>query len=89
VAQHVLDEMEKDETFSERAMRTRLGSNLDRFGPSYYAGFCIPGELPVDDIRTELAADAAGVDDASASRSARDYLYQVLQQRHPCSAQSQ
>jgi len=82
VAENVVNELEKTETFSERAMRTRLGITLEQFGPSYYAGFCIPLEVPVATIHADLR-DAAN-SNASREVNARDYLYEILQSRYPC-----
>jgi hypothetical protein len=40
VTYNVAAEYERTESFSERAMRTRLGPRLQRF-PSYFAEFCL------------------------------------------------
>jgi hypothetical protein len=87
VVDSVVREMETQESFSERAIRTRLGNTLERFGPSYYAGFCIPADLPMDTIVEELL-DAAQQDiDHAGQENARDYVYRLLQSRHPCQEQ--
>jgi len=82
VAENIVSELREEEPFTERAMRTRLGLTLDRFGPSYYADFCIPAELPVATIRGDIqkAPEPTG----ATGVNARDYLYQLLQTRYPC-----
>ncbi len=89
VVDSVVREIETQESFSERAIRTRLGNTLERFGPSYYAGFCIPGDLPMEAIVEELL-DAAQQDihHAGQDDNARDYVYRLLQSRHPCQDQA-
>ncbi len=41
VTLNVADEYEKEESFSERAIRIRFGSRIKTFGSSYYAEFCL------------------------------------------------
>jgi hypothetical protein len=87
VVDRVVSEIETEESFSERAIRTRLGNTLARFGPSYYAGFCIPGDLSMDTIVEELLGAAQEEVDHTGKQNARDYLYGLLQARHPCEEQ--
>jgi hypothetical protein len=84
VAENVVTEMGRGETFSDRAIRTRLGITLERYGPSYYAGFCLPADLSTDTLLAELrdAATEEAVDPGQ--HNARDYLYRLLQLKHPC-----
>ena len=51
---NVADEYDKKETFTERAIRTRLGSRIERYGPSYYAEFCLGEPVPLKAV-VELA----------------------------------
>jgi len=84
VAENIVSEMQAEESFSERAIRTRLGNSIDRFGPSYYAGFCIPGDRPMEAILTELRAAAQDESELAREYNARDFLYQLLQKQYPC-----
>jgi hypothetical protein len=84
VIENVVADMEESETFSERAMRTRLGITMDRFGPSYYADFCIADEMPVTEIRKVLLEETSSHSTADSPVSARDYVYRMLQLRYPC-----
>jgi hypothetical protein len=87
VVDRVVTEIQTEESFSERAIRTRLGNTLASFGPSYYAGFCIPADLSMDTIVEELLGAAQEEVDDTGEQSARDYLYGLLQARHPCEDQ--
>lgn len=51
---------------------------------SYYAGFCVPAELPAAEIRAAiLALQTAGTGKESAGY-ASNYLYQLLEAQYPC-----
>lgn len=82
VTLNVAQELEQKESFGQRAYRTRLGQRLERFGPSYFAGFCIPLPVPLqeiaDRVREMLAAEPA-VDE-----SARELVYRSLRSYYPC-----
>src|SRR5210317_1975240 len=41
VARNVVGEYDQEESFSERAARTRIGNSLERFGASVYAEYCL------------------------------------------------
>ncbi len=79
---NVAREVAQRESYSERAYRTRLGRQLDRYGPSYYAGICLGNPAPIgeaiDHIRDSL--DAAKNPDELAS----EFVYQFLTERFPC-----
>lgn len=85
VAERVVGEMREEESFSQRAMRTRLGIVADRYGPSYYAGFCIPADMGVDVIVSELREAMIRDSGTYREKNARDYVYDLLQTEHPCS----
>lgn len=89
VAERIVSEMEEEESFSERAIRTRLGNTLERFGDSYYAGFCISGDLSMETILMELTEAAQDETDDTSQQNARDYLYTLLKDRHPCEEQAE
>lgn len=84
VVENVVTEMGKQETFSERAIRTRLGKTQERYGPSYYAGFCISADLSMDTILAELREAARQDVSDTSQHNTRDYLYRLLQAKHPC-----
>ena len=81
VSENVAMEIERDK-LRDRAVRTRIKQRLERYGPSYFAGFCIPQPVPlqniVDLIKAELKTDAN-------SASARELVYNVVRKNYPCS----
>lgn len=83
VGENIVREMQEQESFSERATRTRMGAALERFGPSYYAGFCIGPETTVANILLELQ-NAPRQQARDVGQNARDFLYQFLRARYPC-----
>lgn len=82
VTMNVERALAREESFSERAFRTRLGSRMDRYGPSFFADFCIPTPVPLQDIVTSLVTDLGKVDDRA--EPAREFLYRHLRQNYPC-----
>lgn len=88
VALNVTRELAGEETFSERAFRTRLGKRLERFGPSYLAEFCIPGPESLGSIKDHVEAELLSRRErGDMSGSARELVYQVLRQHYPCEVQ--
>jgi len=83
VLNNVTKEYERDETFSERAARTRIGRRLDRYGPSVYAEYCFGDPVPLADVVEHVIADLA---DGSADKHplARDVVYRSLRTHYPC-----
>ena len=82
VAMNVEREISRDESYSQRAFRTRLGPRMDRYGPSYFADFCIPTPVPLVDIVDGVIADLRDV--ADRSEPARDFVYRHLRRQYPC-----
>ena len=84
VTYNVADEYERDETFTERAIRTRGGSRLDRFGPSYYAEFCLGEPLPLKSVVELIVTDLLDNERAANQPLARDFVYTTLRREFPC-----
>lgn len=82
VTMNVARELERKETFSERAVRTRIGNRLDRYGPSVYAEFCIPQPVPLSEITGHVARLLSGA--VASDEPARDTVYRVLRKYYPC-----
>ncbi|MDZ4729971.1 MAG: Rap1a/Tai family immunity protein [Xanthomonadales bacterium] len=80
----VSDEYERDETFTERATRTRIGTRVKRYGASVYAGYCLGDPLPLRDVVRKVVADLADAGKVSASPLARDLVYSTLTSAYPC-----
>ena len=84
VTYNVANEYDRDETFTERAIRTRLGSRIDRYGPSYYAEFCLGEPLPLAEVVRVVVADLLQLESLEGRELARDVVYATLRTEYPC-----
>ncbi len=84
VTYNVADEYDRDETFTERAIRTRLGSRIDRYGPSYYAEFCLGEPVPLAEVVRVVIADLLQIESFEGQELARDVVYATLRREYPC-----
>jgi hypothetical protein len=80
----VANEYDRDETFTERAIRTRLGSRIERYGPSYYAEFCLGEPVPLAEVARVVIADLLELEDLEGRELARDVVYATLRDEFPC-----
>ncbi|MCG8434553.1 MAG: hypothetical protein MJA83_11025 [Gammaproteobacteria bacterium] len=82
VTYNVADEYEKDESLTERAVRTRLGNRIKQYGGSFYAEFCVGQPVPIAAVVKNV------IDDLDARRSvegrAREAVYASLRKHYPC-----
>lgn len=86
VTYNVASEYDREETFTERAIRTRLGQRIERFGPSYYAEFCLGQPLPLKTVVQKVVNDLNDADRVTNQPLARDFVYTTLRQEFPCEA---
>jgi hypothetical protein len=86
VARNVVEEYEKEESFSQRAARTRIGNRLARYGSSVYADFCLGDPVPLKEVVERVVADAQKEELVKANPLARDLVYQTLREHYPCKA---
>jgi phosphosulfolactate phosphohydrolase-like enzyme len=84
VTYNVAAEYDRDETFTERAIRTRLGSRIERYGPSYYAEFCLGEPVPLAAVVEIVVADLLSLDSLDGRELARDVVYATLRREYPC-----
>lgn len=84
VARNVVKEYEKDESYSQRAARTRIGNRLERYGSSVYADFCLGDPVPLKEVVERVVADAQDDARVKADPLARDLVYRSLRQHYPC-----
>jgi len=84
VTQNVVGEFDKEETFSERAARTRIGNRLERFGSSVYAEFCLGDPVPLREVVEHVVEDATDRERVAANPRARDLVYETLRDHYPC-----
>ncbi len=83
VAENVLDEIDREESISERAIRTRVHGRLRSQGSSYYAEFCIGDPVPIvsviGHVIEELKSRASLAD-----ITARSIVYASVREYYPC-----
>ena len=84
VTYNVANEYDRDETFTERAIRTRLGSRIERYGPSYYAEFCLGEPVPLAEVVKVVIADLSQLKNLEGRELARDVVYSTLRRAYPC-----
>jgi len=84
VTMNVADEYDREETFSERAIRIRVGHRLDSFGSSYYAEFCLGEPVALAEVVDKVAASLRQEPPLSDSALARDRVYLTLREHYPC-----
>lgn len=84
VTRNVVKEYDDEETFSERAARTRIGNRMERFGSSVYAEFCLGDPVPLKEVVEHVVEDATDVHRVAANPLARELVYQTLRDHYPC-----
>jgi hypothetical protein len=84
VAYNVADEYGRQETPTERAIRARLGSRIERFGSSYYAEFCLGEPLPLAEVASKVITDLMQLENLEGRELARDVVYETLRREYPC-----
>jgi hypothetical protein len=81
----VEDILNREETFSERAIRTRMPSSADRSRAANLAGFCLGDPLPLRDVVDAVVADLdAIVEDKEQETAAMEIVYASLKRHFPC-----
>jgi len=84
VTRNVVGEYDKDESFSERAARTRIGTRLERYGASVYADFCLGDPVPLKEVVEHVVQDATDPQRVAANPLARELVYQTIREHYPC-----
>ena len=84
VTLNVAAEFEEEETFSQRAIRTRLSSRLNQYGSSYYAEFCLGAPVPLAEVVGLVVADLGTGNLNGNLKSAREVVYLTLRSHYPC-----
>jgi len=83
VAENVVAEFEGEESFTERAIRTRVGSRLKTFGPSVYAEFCVGQPDPIVDVVRHVIEELDRYEDLEGIQ-AQAVVYSSLRRHYPC-----
>jgi hypothetical protein len=89
VTLNVADEYDKEETFSERATRIRLGQRMASYGSSYYAEFCLGDPVLLADVVEKVTMELEQNKPESETLLARNVVYSTLRKHYPCEADSQ
>ncbi len=84
VALNVAAEYQQEETFTQRAIRTRLNNQLLQYGSSYYAEFCLGGPVTLAEVVLRVIEDLGTGKVDGEAKSARDMVYQTLRTHYPC-----
>lgn len=79
-------EAERDEeTFTERAIRTRIIDRNSLTRAAGYAEFCLGDPVPLVEVVTKVVADLdERVKATDSSGTARDAVYESLRRHYPC-----
>ncbi|TFG79630.1 MAG: hypothetical protein E4H19_16240 [Chromatiales bacterium] len=86
VSLNVAAEYGQEESFGERAIRTRVGRRLERYGPSYYAEFCLGEIAALKEVVGNVINSLLRRKVVDEGIPARDIVYQTLRQEYPCEA---
>jgi len=85
VAENVAAEIEAEESFTDRAIRTRVGSRLRDFGASVYAEFCVGQPDPIADVVLHVIEELDRYEDLEGVQ-AQSVVYASLRRHYPCRA---
>jgi hypothetical protein len=83
VAENVASEIEREETFTERAIRTRVINRLEKYGPSAYAEFCVGRPDPIADVVLHVIEELDRYEDLEGVQ-AQTVVYASLRRHYPC-----
>ena len=85
VTLNVVAEIEKEETFTERAIRIRSPSkSLSRYGSTVYAEFCLGAPVPLKEVVEHVIDDLMNRKVLEERLLARDAVYTVLRRDYAC-----
>lgn len=88
VLENIAAEFDEDETFSERAIRSRIGSRISRRGPTVYADFCLGEPDSLEDVVEKVVDDLANRKVLDKDLLARDAVFSTLRREFPCKPDS-
>ncbi len=84
VLENIATEFDEDETFSERAVRNRIGSRIIRRGPTVYADFCLGEPDSLEEVVEKVVDDLANRKVLDEDLLARDAVFSTLRREYPC-----
>jgi hypothetical protein len=88
VMNNVVAEYQQEETFTERALRTRSPSRQPSpSDASHYAEFCLGTQVPLQEVVEHVIEDLMNRTVVEATLLARDAVYAVLRRDYACEIQ--
>ncbi|MBX2847191.1 MAG: hypothetical protein KTR16_02635 [Acidiferrobacterales bacterium] len=84
VVENVSAEYEREESFSERAMRTRVKNRIETHSPTFYADFCIGGPTPLIEVVEKVISRLSDLNILNRYSLGRNVVYQTLRDEYPC-----
>lgn len=81
---NVVKEFDAEDSYSERATRTRVGSRLDQTNASVYAEYCLGDPVPLAEVVGHVVEDAQDDKLVAKIPLARELVYQTLRAHYPC-----
>ena len=84
VLENIATEFDDDETFSERAIRNRIGSRVNLRGPTVYADFCLGEAISLEEVVGKVVEDLANRKVLDEDLLARDAVFSTLRREYPC-----
>jgi len=88
VLENIATEFDADETFAERAIRSRIGSRINRRGPTVYADFCLGEPDSLQEVVEKVVDDLANRKVLDQDLLARDAVFSTLRREYPCEPDS-
>ena len=88
VLENIATEFDDDETFADRAIRSRIGSRISRRGPTVYADFCLGEPDSLEEVVEKVVDDLANRKVLDKDLLARDAVFSTLRREYPCDPDS-
>lgn len=88
VLENIATEIDEDESFSERAIRSRIGNRINRRGPTVYADFCLGEPDSLEEVVEKVVDDLASRKVLDKDLLARDAVFTTLRREYPCDPDS-
>ncbi|MBE9538267.1 MAG: hypothetical protein IMF06_04245 [Proteobacteria bacterium] len=85
---NVAAEYSRTESFSERALRTRGGQRLEKYGPTVYAEFCLGDPVALKTVVEQVVRDLEEGIISEQNPLARAAVYQTLRTTFSCAEEA-
>ena len=84
VSRNVVKQMSETEDYAQRYAEVRFGRQLEEFGPTYFAEFCVPEEVPLAEVVEKIVFDLQDPSFLRDQPLARDAVYRALRKDYAC-----